>query len=732
MSKGWMGLALASVLAACGGGERSSPTNPGDFVPTSKQTPQEQLALQSFSDCNAFRDYYAQALSQEYLTGYWTGFMPCWGCDQAVALGAPAIAEGAQFDAAAPPAAADSPREVTDTNTQEQGVDQADIIEADPDNGLFYVIHRASSELLVIDSTPADDLRILARYPLSPEEGYPRGMYLDAQRDRLVVLMDAGVYFYAPAGGGDTTGSVAEQDASFAPRQAGSQLLYFDVSRASDPQLVNRYWTEGYIIDSRRVDKRVHLMTQYGFGYPRALSQDDSFQQLVYQDYQQALQCRARVEGCSDPQEAEIVQLASEIRLRVANAVQAAPLDQILPREAIGLDAQPQLLACEAIYRPDVDTRMGLLMITSADTDGSNTSTIGSINNAWQVYASRDNLYLLQGSSGWWFDQAQTQQTAIYRFEIGEAAAQPRGLGLVDGWVNNSYSLSEYAGHLRVATTEGRFSGERDDFALRNHLSVLRLNPNGLDEVGSVRDFAPPDETIRSARFLGDKGYVVTFLQTDPLFAFDLSNPQAPRMTGQLEIPGFSSYIHPLGEDHLLTIGRAGGEGGQGVGNSFQLQVFDVSDPAQPLQRATASPALAEQDYAFSLAEYEPLAFSFLPDRLDPASGLLAIPAQIGSPAAERSFSGFIVYQVASDQIEEYARVDHKGAQSGGSGCPDGRNEQGVDCASFAPAIYHEPLRAVISRDLTQTVVYTLSSSALKSLDATLMPRTLDELTLSP
>jgi len=83
---------------------------------------------------------------------------------------------------------------------------------------------------------------------------------------------------------------------------------------------------------------------------------------------------------------------------------------------------------------------------------------------------------------------------------------------------------------------------------------VLRRDPAALVQVGSVESIAP-GEDIRSVRFDGDRGFVVTFKKTDPLSAFDLSNPQAPQLAGELQIPGFSTYMHLMDATHLLTIG---------------------------------------------------------------------------------------------------------------------------------------------------------------------------------
>ena len=130
----------------------------------------------------------------------------------------------------------------------------------------------------------------------------------------------------------------------------------------------------------------------------------------------------------------------------------------------------------------------------------------------------------------------------------------PGPVGIADGWINDPYQLDEHEGHLRVAATETRYNdaGERTE---RNNLMVLDVP--SMEEVGALRNFLPdkPRDTIRSARFLGDRGYVVTFEQIDPLYTIDLSDPENPVERGELEITGFSNYMHPVDDGKLLAIG---------------------------------------------------------------------------------------------------------------------------------------------------------------------------------
>lgn len=706
----WIFLLAGIGLTACDNNERSiqSPDH-GDGIP--KFTSKADQTLHSFESCDAVKDYVAEALIQEYTTAYWAG-VPCWSCDVAIEpIGAPMRAT---LPTASPTTPTDdaSPgqpealagsgfRRVNDTNTQEEGVDEADLVESSRDGHIMYSLHNSAygseQEVLVFETSSAADTAIIARIPLGNER-YVSGLYLDEDNRRLIVLAEGGYVFPLAS------------DGVFAPEPGGgygygSVVTSFDVSdpRNIDPGQARRFETDAQIIASRRVGGRLHLVSQFGIPLPTTLRTDDSFFTLVYQDYYDALR-----NGDDD----EIARFREEIQTRIQAAVAETDISELLPRNSnSGGDMTP--LACESLSAPSVEQRLGLIQVSSMDTDLNNPLTVGLINNGWNVYGSPDSLYVTQSSSGWWFDPDQAQQTAIHRFALSDAGAPAyRGSGLVDGWAHNSYQFSEHAGHLRVASTVqgAAFIGDGDNFRLASKVSVLQLGDDGMQSVGVTPLFGF-DEDIRSSRFLGDRGFVVTFRQIDPLFALALDDPANPEIVGELEIPGFSSYIHPLGTDLLLTIGRTPGPEGRGVGNSFQLKLFDVSGAFDGdgntglLDLTTHEIALEAGEYAFSTAEYDPLAFNFLRDLSDEFSGILSIPVQIGSLSPERSFSGFYSFSVdgSAGSIETLLNINHAVMDDqNGTGCPgrpqavDSDAESQPACGDYVPVIYNEPLRTKI------------------------------------
>ena len=168
-----------------------------------------------------------------------------------------------------------------------------------------------------------------------------------------------------------------------------------------------------------------------------------------------------------------------------------------------------------------------------------------------------------------------TVTTRLHLFDLGPAGTTHRATGEVPGTLLNQFSMSLHDGLLRVATTEG------DPFAggSESRVAVLRPAADRLEVVGSVGGLGR-GETIHAVRFLGQRAYVVTFRQTDPLYTVDLSDPAAPQVTGELKITGYSAYLHPLGDDRLLGVGQEATLEGQVTGT--QVSVFDVADPAAP------------------------------------------------------------------------------------------------------------------------------------------------------
>jgi hypothetical protein len=203
------------------------------------------------------------------------------------------------------------------------------------------------------------------------------------------------------------------------------------------------------------------------------------------------------------------------------------------------------------------------------------------------VYASPDRLYVATsrwGTAPQPVDDGSRPEgvtTELHGFDTTVAGRTTyTGTGSVDGYVLGRWALSSYEGHLRVAVTSSPpWAGGQPETS--SSLVVLAERGDGLVQTGRV-DGLGPTETIRAVRYFGDLAVVVTFRQTDPLYVLDLADPSAPRLLGELKVPGFSTYLHPVGEDLLLGVGEEADDTGRVTG--MQVSLFDLSDRTRPVQ----------------------------------------------------------------------------------------------------------------------------------------------------
>lgn len=232
------------------------------------------------------------------------------------------------------------------------------------------------------------------------------------------------------------------------------------------------------------------------------------------------------------------------------------------------------------------------LVVSTLDTENKDTLKTQAVLGAGEnVYCTTETLYAT--STDYVYSDgveeifgSTSSKTQIYKFDIRNFDVRYLGCGAVEGSALNQFSMDEYNGYLRIATTSGDW-GE----SLVNQLYVL---DSDLNIVGSVTDIAK-GETIKSVRFTGDTGYVVTFEQTDPLFVIDLSDPKKPEIKGELKIPGFSTYLHPVGENLVLGVGVDGDENGQNGG--MKVSLFDVSNPEKPVECDKVTVNGVDSDY---------------------------------------------------------------------------------------------------------------------------------------
>lgn len=221
------------------------------------------------------------------------------------------------------------------------------------------------------------------------------------------------------------------------------------------------------------------------------------------------------------------------------------------------------------------------LVASVLDTDDENTLKTEAVLGAGQnVYCTTETLYATSTEYDTGdarktevFDLSSTEKTQIYKFDIRDYDIKYLKNASVNGSALNQFSMDEFNGYLRIATTSGDW-GEN----LVNQVYVL---DGDLETVGLLKDVAK-GERIKSVRFTGNTAYVVTFIQTDPLFVIDLTDVKAPKILGELKIPGYSAYLHPVGDGLVMGVGLDGTESGTNGG--MKVSLFDVSDPTKPVE----------------------------------------------------------------------------------------------------------------------------------------------------
>ncbi|HVF77016.1 MAG TPA: beta-propeller domain-containing protein [Solirubrobacteraceae bacterium] len=567
-------------------------------APAAAKRTAKPSALPTFPSCKSLLGY---ARSNARRTGGRTGVPTRAGVLVPQVLAGPLRTDALPSVTANAPAAADSQRggaesvvpDFSPTNVQEAGVDEPDIVKTD--GRIVFAV--AEGKLRALDVTGASP-RIVGSLDLDGAHGHQ----LLIRGNRLLVVSSS-------FGGGPIASDVIA---------SASQVVLSEVD-IGDPALMKVLRTmtmEGALVD-------------------------------------------ARLTGAT----ARVVVGASPDYIRPA-AIATAPVRRFVPRTVLksnvsGRTFRRSVAACDEVRHPRRFSGLDLLTVLTIDLDKGlfNVDRDAIMAGAQTVYASTTGLYVASQRYVAALEAGRTvpgqSRTEIHRFEAAKTGETSyASSGSVAGFVLNQYSLSEFDGALRVASTEepawfdGRLARDSESF-----VTVLGERGSELALLGRAEGLGK-GERIYAVRFAGDKGYVVTFRQVDPLYTLDLSKKTDPRVVGELKILGYSAYLHPISDELLLGVGQDASAQGRTQGT--QLSLFDVSDPRQPARRAQASLGAN----ASSTAEYDPHAFLFWKP-----SSLAVIPLSVYGDTGQ-SFEGAVGFAIGAASITEAGRITHppKGA----------------------------------------------------------------------
>lgn len=728
-------------------------------------------SLASFDSCDDLDTYLTDLATTSLVDAYAYGYGYGYGFGVPIRGGVEDTATDGGV-AAPSESGGGSPTDFTGTNNQEVGVDEPDLVKTDGD--YMYVVN--GSQLTVVDSWPAEEAHEVATLPLT---GWGQQMFLEG--DRLVLLTQISTGSY-PSGGGssepgvptpapdegrpdDAGGDVVEPTPDPLDDGAwfsGTRVTIVDVSDPTSPTVAEMFDVEGYVANARLVDGKVFLVLNSdilgsaGAGLYEALSGVE-YPSLDW-------------DATTEERDAAAAEFRAAIEPIIADYVAREGRAAVIP-DVRDADGRADLFACGQMMHPAVQSGAGVLAVVGFDPEAPVPAGVGLLASGYQVYGSQTSLYVAQDSR-WWSWARPTDavaKTHIHKFDLGGGIPTYSASGEVEGWLLNQFSMSEYDGVLRVATTDAADFGwgvaidvavpgdtvdveadagsattdggaapapdagssdgggsdktvtdlRTDETVQANNVFTLRQSGRVLDVIGGIRGIAPTEQ-IYAVRFLGDRGYIVTFRQTDPLFALDLSDPTTPVLTGELHIPGYSGYLHPFGDHHLIGLGRDGDETGR-VGG-LQVSVFDVSDPAAPTRTAQLALSAGDGSYSWSEAEYDHHAFTFYESR-----GLLAIPVNIedwsATSDAYSHFSGVVVFHVTEDSVDEAGRVSHS-PMAIDRYCGDtrvGDPEVDMACAEWSYPWWVQMRRSVFIEDFLYAISdFGLTVSATDALDEVL------------
>lgn len=468
------------------------------------------------------------------------------------------------------------PQEGTDfsgTNNQEAGVDEADFVKAT--GAYIYVLNGNRLEIL---GTP--NVGELEKVATLSFEGYPTQMLKG--EDTVVVFSHINVHGLPADHPLRELMGIEDSKHNWWWRTSNvSKLTVVDLTDPTTPTVKREIYLEGGYQTARKVDTSVRMVAFTWMDIP-GLQQwpelDDSYYELSYNDSAREEMFQQTVidtiwQNNRVIDQASLADFVPQIYVREGT-------DGVIQKHPFTSGGCGNFAVAEDGMSHGVTSIISLNLLGDAVTFDSDHV----LSNWSQAYASVDTLVLAEPSQDWWwywrnddFDEA----TNIHRFDIsGAGKSTYTGSGRVDGTILDQFSLSAYEGNIRVASTTGQWNRwwMEDPPEPENHVFVLG-GETELQQIGHLGGIAV-GERIWSSRFMGDRAYLVTFRNMDPLWTIDLSDPTNPTIKGELEVPGVSTYIHPLGDHHLLTIGYGGDEGGLDWGT--QISLFDVTNFSQP------------------------------------------------------------------------------------------------------------------------------------------------------
>ncbi|MBI2484064.1 beta-propeller domain-containing protein [Candidatus Uhrbacteria bacterium] len=559
------------------------------------------------------------------------------------------------------------------TNIQVAGVDEADIIKTDGN----YIYALVRDKLHIIKSFPAAENKIVGSIDFTSR---PQELFING--DRLAVF------------GVDSEFQNTELYRSFPRRSDYTYLSIYDITDRVAPKELRTLRYEGNYFSSRMIGSYVYLVTHtYQYGYtsddpmplPRVIENnaalpntctegsacfapDAYYFDIPYESYTLATLSSVNIADTESSVEGDVYVLPDAKNMYVSSGAAYITYTKRLDEYELMMEVarelmDPRLTEKERQQIAAIETAEDFILSRIEKME-----KIGRVFERAVVKLSEEEQKNLarQGEDALKQKYAalrdELEKTVIHKIAIHENRIEYGATGEVKGSVLNQFSMDENGEHFRIATTKGREWPLFSDEGEQESYSNLYVLDAAMNVIGSLEHLAQ-GERIYSARFMQNRAYLVTFQQTDPLFVIDLTEPTAPRVLGELKIPGFSDYLHPYDDATLIGLGKdtEATEFGGVRQKGLKLSLFDVSNVSEPSEIDTLIIGESGSD---SIATHDHKAFLFSREK-----NLLVIPASLmetkdrGWP--EFSFGGALVFYIDKNGFKLRGKIDHSDEGAG-------------------------------------------------------------------
>lgn len=548
------------------------------------------------------------------------------------------------------------------TNIQVAGVDEADIIKTDGN----YIYLLDYNDLYIVKAKPVGDASVITKitFKSRPQEFYISG-------NRLVVFgYDSQIY-------NDQTYQ------SFRRQSPYTYLKIFDISDPKNPKQIKDLNLEGSYTDSRVVGDYLYFITNNYQNYidtepilPRVLDGGQILAErcglsakcyapnifyfdVPYEDYNFTSVTAINLQNISETVKGDVYLLSGGQNLYVSPNNIYITYTEYLNEYDIERDVATNLV--KPLLSTDGQAKISKIEATD-DFILSSDEKKNKIYNLIQAYLSSlsaGEIKVLQVKidenlkSTLETKAKEMEKTVIHKIAFSGSNLTYKAQGQVSGHVLNQFSMDEHNDYFRIATTKSQ-SWSRLESASKDSYNNVYVLDDSLQTVGALENLAI-GERIYSARFMGERAYLVTYKQTDPLFVIDLKTPNAPKVLGELKIPGYSTYLHPYENNILLGFGRDSEVNSNGTvtNKGLKLGLFDVSNPSSPKELDSF---ITGDKYSDSIALYDHKAFL-----ASNSKDLVTIPAVLrsGNYGDKVEFSGALVFNVKDSKIKLRGRIDH-------------------------------------------------------------------------